>query len=369
MGRDSVIAAVRWALRYVLAELVVLPTRVIGLALAAGLVVLPLVTSDPYVLRVFTLASILAIFGASWDLLTGFAGQVNLGHALFFGVAAYTSGLLNVRLGLHPWLTVPLGALAAVVVGLVVGIPCLRLRGPYLALATLTFPIILASLIFAFPDQTGGELGISGLTRLAATRVREYYLSLAAMFLLVFAMWKITDAKTGLLFHAIREDEIAARVAGINTTRYKLLAFSLSGLFAGLAGAMYAHFMRIAGPSLLSPYFSFQPIIWTIFGGMATIYGPVVGVFVLYPVLEILRVVPEVRMLGFGIMVVALLRFMPQGVVPWVRERLEQECPRCKAKNAFTRRACRICTASLGPPVGTAALRAWAGEQRSQTQV
>ena len=356
-------------MRYLRTELLALPTRAIALVLAAGLAVLPLVTRDPYILRVFTLASILAIFGASWDLLTGFAGQVNLGHALFFGVAAYTSGLLNVRLGLHPWLTVPAGALAAVVVGLVVGIPCLRLRGPYLALATLTFPIILASLIFAFPDVTGGELGISGLARLATTRVREYYLGLVAMFLLVFAMWKVADAKTGLLFHAIREDEIAARVSGIHTTRYKLLAFSLSGLFAGLAGAMYAHFMRIAGPSLLSPYFSLQPIIWTIFGGIATIYGPVVGVFVLYPVLEILRVVPEVRMLGFGVLVVALLRFMPQGIVPWIRDRLEQECPRCKAKNAFTRRECRICATFLGAPVTTAAPREWVGERRSQSQV
>jgi len=325
----------------------VLPTRVLGVLLCLGILALPLFIKDPYVLRVVALASILAVFAASWDLLSGFAGQVNLGHALFFGVAAYTSALLNLKLGLTPWLSIPAGALAAVVSGLLVGVPCLRLRGPYLALATLAFPIMLTGLIFGFPSFFGGELGVSGLTRLGQTRVREYYLAFSAMLVLVFVMWKITDSKLGIIFHAIREDEVAVRTSGINTTRYKLLAFSLSGLFAGLAGGMYAHFLRIAGPTLLTVFFSFQAIIWTIFGGVATIYGPVVGVFILYPALEILRVVPEVRMLGFALMVLLLLRFMPEGVVPWLQHRLEEECPRCKARSAFTRRECRVCGAEL----------------------
>ncbi len=336
--------------RYVTGELLVLPTRVVGLAACLGLLALPLVTRDPYVLRVVTLASILAVFAASWDLLTGFSGQINLGHALFFGVAAYTSALLNLRLGLSPWLTILAGGAMAVLVALVVGIPCLRLKGPYLSLATLAFPIMLTGLIFAFPGFFGGELGVSGLTRLAGTRLREYYLALGAMLVLVFAMWKITDSRLGIIFHAIREDEVAVRASGINTTRYKLLAFCLSGLFAGLAGGMYAHFLRIAGPALLAMFFSFQAIIWTIFGGVATIYGPVVGVFILYPVLEILRVVREIRMLGFALMVLVLLRFMPEGIVPWLEHRLEPECPRCRSRNAFTRRSCRVCGTAMGRP-------------------
>lgn len=336
-------AAVKWVWRYLTGEILVLPTRLAAVLICLGLLLLPLLTQDPYLLRVAALASLLAVFAASWDLLSGFAGQVNLGHALFFGVAAYTSALLNLKLGLTPWLTIPAGALMAVLTALLVGVPCLRLKGPYLALATLAFPIMLTGLIFAFPSFFGGELGVSGLTRLGRTRVREYYLTLGAMLVLTTAMWKITESRLGIIFHAIREDEVAVRASGINTTRYKLLAFSLSGFFAGLAGGMYAHFLRIAGPSLLAMFFSFQAIIWTIFGGAATIYGPVVGVFVLYPALEILRVVKEIRMLGFALLVLVLLRFMPEGLVPWLEHRLEPDCPRCRARNAFTRRACRVC--------------------------
>ena len=113
-------------------------------------------------------------------------------------------------------------------------------------------------------------------------------------------MWKITDSNTGIIFHAIREDELAVRSAGINTTRYKLLAFCLSGFFAGVSGGLYAHFMRIAGPSTLEVSMSFQVVIWAVFGGIVTIYGPVGAVFILYPLLELLRFWQEYRTLMFA---------------------------------------------------------------------
>lgn len=160
-------------------------------------------------------------------------------------------------------------------------------------------------------------------------------------------MWKITDSKTGIIFHAIREDEVAARASGINTTRYKLLAFCLSGLFAGIAGGLYVHFIRIAGPSTLELMLSFQAIIWAIFGGIATIYGPIAGVFILYPLMEFLRVMPEIRMLLFAIIVMLVLLFMPEGLTTWVRDRIEKECPRCKVRNIATRKSCRVCEAAL----------------------
>lgn len=352
-------AALRWAWHYLRGELFALPTRVMAIVACLAMLLLPVFVQNPYALRVFALASIWAVFAASWDLLSGIAGQNNLGHALFFGVAAYTSALLNLKLGVTPWLSVPIGALAAVLTGLLVGIPCLRLRGPYLGLATLAFPIMLTGLIFAFPSFTGGELGVSGLTRLAGTRVKEFYLAFSAMLVFGFAMWKIADSNLGIIFHAIREDEIAARASGINTTYYKLLAFCLAGLFAGLAGGMYAHYLRIAGPGHLTVLVSFQAIIWTIFGGVATIYGAIVGVFILHPALELLRVVPEVRTLGFALLVLVLLRFMPEGLVRWLEHKLEEECPRCKIRNAFTRKACRVCGAELKAHVGRAgALRA-----------
>jgi branched-chain amino acid transport system permease protein len=201
--------------------------------------------------------------------------------------------------------------------------------------------------VFAFPDFTGGELGVSGIARLAPTRVGDYYVAVLIMLGLCFLMWKITDSNTGIIFHAIREDEIAVRAAGINTTRYKLLAFSLSGFFAGIAGGLYAHFMRIAGPSTLEVSLSFTVVIWAIFGGVVTIYGPVGAVFVLFPLLEVLRVVQDYRTLLFAVVVLVILLYMPDGLFPWVRDKIEKECPRCKVRNIATRHTCRICTASL----------------------
>jgi len=328
-------------------EVLVLPSRTVVLLFCLILFLLPLVMDHPYYLRILIMASIFAIFAASWDLLSGFTGQISFGHALFFGVAAYTSALLNLNIGLPPWLTIPLGALAAVVAGLVVGVPCLRLRGTYLALATLAFPLILIGVVFVIPDITGGELGVSGLDRLSSSRVIEYYIAVTVMIILGFVMWKITDSKTGIIFHAIREDEVTARASGINTTRYKLLAFCLSGFFAGIAGGLYVHFMRIAGPSTLELMLSFQVIIWVIFGGIATIYGPIAGAFILVLLMEFLTVAPEIRMLLFAIMVMLILLFMPEGLTTWVRDKVEKVCPRCKLRNIATRKTCRVCMADL----------------------
>ena len=328
-------------------EILVLPSRVAVLLFVLTLLSLPLVTDDAYLLRVLILTSIFALFAASWDLLSGFTGQINFGHALFFGMGAYTSAILNKSLGIAPWGSIPLGALAAVMAGLVIGIPCLRLKGTYLALTTLAFPIILLGIVFAFPGFTGGELGISGIERLARSRVANYYICVVVMLVLCFIMWKITDSNIGIIFHAIREDELAVKAAGINTTRYKLMAFCLSGFFAGIAGGLYAHFMRIAGPSTLEVSLSFQVVIWSIFGGVVTIWGPVGAVFFLFPLMEFFRFWPEYRMLMFALTILLFLLYMPEGIFPWLRDKLENECPRCKLRNHAVRRQCRVCAAEM----------------------
>lgn len=329
-------------------EVLALPTRTILFAASAALLLLPLLTTDTYLLRIIAMAGIFAIYAASWDMLVGFAGQVSLGHSLFFGVSAYTAALLNLRLGLSPLLSIPVGALAAVLAGLLLSLPALRLRGPYFSLASLAMPIILLGAIFTFPGLTGGELGLSGISRLGGTRRAEYYFIMLAMFALTLLMWKIVKSKTGLIFHAIREDEIVVRASGINTSFYKVLAFCCSGFFAGLAGGLYAHFLRVVGPSTLDIMMSLQVIIWGIFGGVVTIYGPVVGVFILYPLLELLRAVADWRMLIFAGIVIVTLRFMPEGVSNRVQDLLERECPRCKERNIIYRKECRVCCTDIG---------------------
>jgi branched-chain amino acid transport system permease protein len=234
--------------------------------------------------------------------------------------------------------------------GFLVGYLCLRLRGSYLSLATLAFPLIVLGLLFAFPDFSGGELGISGVRRLATTPLGNYYIAAISMLVIVFALWALADSKFGIVLHAIRDDEVAARASGINTLRYKLVVFAISAAAAGFSGALFAHYLRVAGPSSLEVALSFQVVIWGIFGGVATIYGAVAAVFLLYPLTEWLgsfRAFGELRLLIFAVIVLLVLLFMPRGLAPWVRDKLETQCPRCKQRNIVYRKVCRLCGVTL----------------------
>jgi branched-chain amino acid transport system permease protein len=337
-------------------DVIAIPGRLIALVFVVLLFLIPAFTHQPYILRILIFANMYVIFAVSWDFISGYTGQMNFGHALFFGVAAYTTAFLNRGGDLGPgwpiWITIPIGALAAVVAGVIMCLPALRLRGPYLALVTLAFPLILLGIIFANTQFTGGELGISGISGITGSKTGDYYVSVVVMLVSVLIMWKLTDAqsslvRTGIILHAIREDEIAARASGINTIRYKLFAFAVGGFFAGIAGGMYAHFLKIAGPSSLDLTLSFQAIIWTVFGGIVSIYGAVVGVYILYPLTESLRFISEYRLLIFAVIVILILLFMPEGIAVWIRDKLERQCPRCKLTNVAWRHTCRACSAEL----------------------
>ncbi|HEX6295923.1 MAG TPA: branched-chain amino acid ABC transporter permease [Burkholderiales bacterium] len=331
-------------------EIFVLPSRTVVLLWVIALLALPLVYHDAYLLRILTMTCIFAMFAASWDLLAGYTGQVNFGHALFFGAGAYTSGLMSQKLGVSPWITIWAGAAFATLLGWMVGYLCLRLRGSYLSLATLAFPLIVLGLLFAFPGFSGGELGISGLRRLALTPTQNYYIAAVAMLAVVFGLWLLADSKFGIVLHAVRDDEVAARASGINTPRYKLAVFAISAAAAGFAGALFAHYIRVAGPSTLEVALSFQVVIWGIFGGVASIYGPVAAVFLLYPLTEWLgsfEMIGELRLLIFAVIVLLVLLFMPRGLAPWVRDKIETQCPRCKQRNSAWKKLCRLCGAPL----------------------
>ena len=241
--------------------------------------------------------------------------------------------------------------------GFLVGYLCLRLRGSYLSLATLAFPLIALGLLFAFPDFSGGELGISGLRRLMVTPTGNYYVAAISMLAIVFALWLLADSKFGIVLHAIRDDEVAARASGINTLRYKMVVFAIAAAAAGFAGALFAHYLRVAGPSTLEVALSFQVVIWGIFGGLATVYGPVAAVFILYPLTEWLGSfagIGELRLLIFAVIVLLVLLFMPRGLTPWVRDKIETQCPRCKQRNGSWKKICRLCGAALQTQVSRA---------------
>jgi len=277
------------------------PPRLLAFLLFLLLLCVPLMKLSGYLLTVLVLANINALFATSWDLLVGRSGQISLGHALFFGIGAYSTALFSHYFGLPIWatllLSVPFGVLAA----LLVGFPCLRVKGPYLALVTLAFPLIFVRLFFVdipgvinIKAIMGAEFGISGLPSFLPVPpyspyqrgIAEYYVSLLLLGVCAVALYKIARSKTGIIFVSILDDELASKASGINTTRYKLTAFTISAFFASLVGGFYAHFMRGASTSTLlfgSPTApgSFMVVIMTIFGGIGTIYGPIVGAYIL----------------------------------------------------------------------------------------
>ncbi|HBE45093.1 MAG TPA: branched-chain amino acid ABC transporter permease [Deltaproteobacteria bacterium] len=332
-----------------------IPGRVIALLFFAFLFIVPFITANKYLIYTLSMTCIFAIFATSWDFLSGYCGQINLGHGVFFAVGGYIASMLSAHFHLSPWLTISIGSLIAAIAGLIVTLPALRLRGFYLSLVTLSFPIISHGIVLAFADYTGGEVGLYGVSPLTTSGTTSYYIIVLIMLFSVFFMYKFTDLESkfirvGIIIYAIREDEITARASGINTTRYKFLVFFISSFFAGIAGALYAHTITVVGPSTLEVMFSFQPILWTIFGSIGTIYGPVAGVFLLYPFMEFLQIwgaTEHIRYIIFALMLICFMLFMPEGVTIWVRDKIEVTCQRCKKINIMTRSYCRICNGPL----------------------
>ncbi len=306
----------------------------IYVALLALLVLAPfLLVRQPRWITVLTLANYFAVFAMSWDILSGYTGQISFGHAFFIGAAGYTSSLLNIYLKLPLWLTIPTGVIAAVLMGLLVAVPALRLHGPYFSLVTLILPIVAIKLVLTFSDFTGGELGKYGLTPLSSTRGFiphqriNYFYSLGLMVLVVAGLSLIARTKIGKIFEAIRENEEAVEAAGINVAKYKIFSFIISSFVAGLGGAFYVHYWGSLIPStVLSLTLSVELIIAAIAGGMGTILGPLLGSYLLIggqeglkglgqlsPALGFLK---EWDVLVFLILLILLLFFARQGLLP-----------------------------------------------------
>lgn len=288
-------------------------------------IILPPTTLSTYFLGVLITANIMAIFAASWDLLVGRAGQVSLGHAIFFGVGAYTSAMLIRFLGLPIYITIPLGVLVGTLIAVPIGFPCLRVKGPYLALVTMALPLIATGILYYFRDYTGGEHGLVAprffpfIADLYQQKVAEFYLTLVSLLISGIILYKIANSKTGIVFVSILDDEIASKACGINVTKYKLLAFVISALFGSLAGTLQAHIIRVASPGSFSLNLSFYAVIITIFGGIGTIYGAIAASYIIYfldqYVLTMVVDVPTVwHPLIFIIVVIIFVVKWPRGI-------------------------------------------------------
>jgi len=285
------------------------------LLLSIILSILPALTRDHYLLTILIFANIYAIFGASWDILGGVTGIFSLGHALFFGVSAYMSGALNLFLNLPPWMTIPIGGVFGVIVGFVVALPSLRLKNQYFAITSLIFPTILAGIIYMYPDITGGETGIYGLTQISSDIVVTYYSSLLLMLASIFVLVKILNSRIGLIFRSIRDDAETAEASGINTTKYKFLSFAISGFFAGIAGGFQAHLLMSTSPSIFNPFYSFQAILNASLGGIGTIVGSVGGSYLMSILNEALRSIGQFRVFITALVMLLVFRYLPGGIL------------------------------------------------------
>jgi len=284
------------------------------LILLIFLLLVPTLTRDYYILTILIFANIFAVFGASWDILAGLTGIFSFGQAFFFGGAGYISALLNVKVGLPVWVSMPLGGACGVLVGLLFGLPSLKLKGPYFTIMSLVFPTTVVGIIYMFPWISGGEAGIYGLDPISSDIAVTYLASVVLMVGSVFVLMRISSSRFGLIFRSIRDNAEIAETTGINTTKYKFLSFAISGLFAGLAGAFQAHLLMSISPFVFNSSYSLSAMLYAALGGIGTIFGSVGGAYIMSILNESLRSVAEFRLLIYAIVMVLVFRFLPEGL-------------------------------------------------------
>jgi len=289
----------------------------------------PLWVWNPYHLHTLIMAGIFAVLALSLNLLLGYTGQLSLGHAAFFGIGAYASALLSVKLEWSPWL----GMLAAVVLpglaGWGIGRLALKLRGAYFVLLTISFAGVVSLVSVNWMDLTNGPLGIPGVPALAVAlpglpelsfrgKGAFYYLVLAAVIAAYVLCRRLVASRVGRALVALRENEALAESVGIDGTHYLVLAAMLSAMMAGAAGGLYAHYTRFVSPEVFLFTYTVTMVIMVVAGGKGTLAGPVLGA-VLFTVLpEALRALAswQWQMLLYGVLLIAALFFMPRGIVP-----------------------------------------------------
>ena len=297
------------------------------LAVLAVLVVLVLYLPksgllSPYIVRILTMISLYSMLSLSLNLLTGFTGLVSIGHAGFCAVGGYTSALMWQYLGL-PWVVTALcGMVMAGIVGLMLAAPTSRLSGSYLTIATLGFGEIVKMVALNWQSFTGGPLGVNHIERpeffgitLTTFNGGFFYLSIIMTALVTLVVYRIVNSKMGRAFMAIRDDSLAAIMMGVDVTAYKMKSFVISAAIAGLGGAFYVHFVRFLDPNTFNFDISIIIISIVILGGTGSIAGSFLGAALLISFPEILRFASEYRFIIYGLILVLMMRFKPEGIL------------------------------------------------------
>ena len=304
----------------------------IGLIILPILIaVLPVVIPSSYILTVFIMVGIYALVCNGMTMLIGYAGQISLGHAAFYGVGAYSSAIISATYGLSPWFGMIVGMIIAGIIAIIVGIPTFKLKGHYLALATLGFGIIVFTLFKEFRELTGGSNGFFGIPSINLfgfefnSDLRYFYLVWVFVFIGIIFSRNIIHSRIGRALRSIEGSEIASDAVGVNIMKYKLQVFVLSAMFASLAGSLLAHYVSFINPDLFGAMTSIYFLIMVIIGGSKSIWGSVIGAATYVLLGELLKhfmpiLLPnkggEFEIVFFGILLVVTLIYMPNGLSP-----------------------------------------------------
>jgi len=343
------------------------PARYFGLFLGILLLLgLPLIVKSPYVLFIIELILTYIILTAGLNLPVGLTGQISLCQAAFWGLGAYFSAILTERLGVSVWIALPLAGLFAGIFGLLIGLATRRVAGDYLALVTLGFGEVVRIVALNWMGLTRGPMGITGIPApnpinlFGLTTIRfdayepYYYLLLIATGVILWATNRITKSRVGLAMRSVAGNEIAAQSLGVNVSHYKILAFTLSAVYAGWAGSLYVHLVRFISPESFSFLASVTMLSMVIVGGMGSLVGVVVGTSVLTIVSELLRDLQVWRMVLYGLILTTSMVLMPRGIVGLVRQRMRQSSPPKRRAAEGPLPATKAGPAPVVPPIPSA---------------
>lgn len=308
---------------------------------AAATLPLPFLIQDDYLLRLINIGIIYAILAVSLNFVLGYAGQISLGHAGFFGIGAYTAAILTQGAsGAMFWPAFLASGLTAGIAGVFIGVPALRLKGHYLAFGTLGFGEIVRIVLFNWREVTRGTDGIAGIPSpelfglVFDTDQKYYYLVLAGLGLSLAAAYRTQHSKYGREFAAIRDAEMGAGTSGVNVTRMKILAFVVSAVLAGFAGSLYSHLVGFISPDTFTFEVTAQVLSMVLIGGMGTTFGPVLGAAFITALPEMLRISKEYYQVIYGAGVAFAVVFLPQGILGLFQQRKAGKVPQASGADA-----------------------------------
>lgn len=287
----------------------------------SGIVVLaPLFFAGGYLLNVLVFVGINTLLAVALNLLLGFAGQISLGHAAFFGLGAYISGVTTATYGVNPWTAMLLAAVAVGLVAFAIGFPILKLKGHYLAMATLGFGIIVYIIFNETVDLTGGPSGLSGIPYFTVsgfsfdTDMKNYYLIWGITLVAIFLSANLVNSRIGRALRSIHSSEVAARVMGVNVRLLKVQIFTLSAVLSSIAGSLYAHTMTFISPTSFGFNFSVELLTMVVIGGLGSILGPLLGAGLLTLLPEFLRAFQDYDIIVYGLLLVLMTMYLPGGL-------------------------------------------------------